>query len=77
MVNVYPNLTSGLVYIESTKESEEIMHISVTGLSGKQVYKTSTYQNNYSIDLTSETPGIYIVNIQAGNVSKAYKIIKK
>jgi hypothetical protein len=76
-VQVYPSQTSGLVFIESVKESEEKMHISVTGLNGSQVYNTTTHQNNYRVDLRNEAAGIYVVKVRTGEISNTFKIIKK
>jgi hypothetical protein len=57
MVNIYPNPTSGLFKINTLNPGL----IEILDLTGKAVYSGVTDQQNTLLDLTGQTPGIYLV----------------
>jgi hypothetical protein len=65
-----------MIKVTSNKESEESMNVSICNLNGKVVYKATTHQNIFDIDLTGETPGIYFVKVDIGGASKVIKVVK-
>ena len=59
--DVYPNPTSGLVYIESMKSEKEINHIALYNLAGK---KRNIRRNNNALNLEALPEGIYFIVVE-------------
>jgi hypothetical protein len=68
---MYPNPTSGELYIRSTHPIESI---EVYSLLGALVYETRSFSK--SINLSDLNAGIYICQINAGTKRVSKKIIK-
>lgn len=78
-VTVYPNPTEGEVILTITNGQEEgISSIGVYDDSGK-LLKTLEARGNVSvsIDLSSYSEGVYLINFSQGDNKSFYKIIKK
>ncbi len=58
-VSIYPNPTSGLVYISGIEDAD----ISVYGVSGKLIVSDEMVNENY-VDLSSLSNGIYLIKIE-------------
>ncbi len=69
--NVYPTVTSDIVYIET---EEEIQSIDLISLSG-QYNRIKT--NDNSINISNLPSGIYIIVITTNSYQEHFKIIKK
>jgi len=71
---IYPNPTSGVVYIEA---NADIREIKVVDISGKQVLKMSPNSSRVEVDMSTFEYGIYIFHMvdQNGGVEKR-KMIK-
>ena len=59
--DVYPNPTSGLVYIESMKSEKEINHTVLYNLAGKKI---NIRRNNNSLNLNALPEGIYFIVVE-------------
>lgn len=72
---IYPNPTSGLVYL--TLPPDFIGEINITNINGRSILKSCVSNvGNYTIDLKNETAGLYFVKISSKNgVNKIFKII--
>lgn len=69
---IYPNPTSGVLYIESTLP---IPQLSVFNLLGQSI---ATNQNTNQIDLSKAEAGVYLLKIEDANGnSKTHKIVKE
>ncbi|MCK4662823.1 MAG: T9SS type A sorting domain-containing protein [Bacteroidales bacterium] len=75
-VEVYPNPTSSVITVESTKVSEKPMNVSISSIYGNIVYKVTTHQNSINVDLSPEDSGIYIVKVEVNGVTTVNKVIK-
>jgi uncharacterized protein (DUF2249 family) len=71
---IYPNPTNGELFVSHPLNSE--FNITITDITGK-VLKTTTLQNNESLDVTSYPQGMYFIQVESGNERNTYKFIKK
>lgn len=75
LLRVYPNPFSKLLYINSSKESDE-MHVQIYNSIGKNVFDQKIYQTNtYQLNLSELTDGIYYLKI-ISEKTENFKIIK-
>ncbi len=65
-INVFPNPTSGLVYIE-TKIPDNLIHVSVFNMNGQELIKQSLKGQKAMIDLTGYPNGLYLVKTTSGS----------
>lgn len=73
-ISIYPNPTTDFVKIKTNNNST----VNIINLVGKVVYNSNVSQNEISIDVSSWSAGIYIVNITNENGKKnSYKLIKQ
>lgn len=74
---VYPNPTSSILTIQS-KINISISEVNVFDLLGKQLLNKKTSVSSTEIDLTSYSPGVYLLEVISENNQKSiHKIIKK
>jgi len=74
-ISVYPNPTLGIVSFEPS--NEKIKKITISDITGKQVFENINLSNIQSIDLSDFKNGIYTVSIQTENKIYTTKIIKR
>ena len=73
-VNIYPNPTNGVVNISFVDNS--IKKIEIVDLLGKKIYSHTISDNkNLTIDLSTLSKGIYMVNIQKDDSTVSKKLI--
>lgn len=73
-LSIYPNpVTGGKVFISSTKNHDKI--IEIYNVLGKSVYKTRI--RGRELDVSTLTPGIYILKIQEDKARATRKIVVK
>lgn len=72
--NIYPNPTNGELFVSHPLNSE--FNITITDITGK-VLKTTTLQNNESVDVASYPQGMYFIQVGSENERNTYKFIKK
>ncbi len=70
-VQVYPNPTSGILYI--TKSFDGASTIEVCDMTGKLLFTTSANE----LDLSGFEDGVYLIRVDAGEKSAVYRVIKK
>jgi GEVED domain/Secretion system C-terminal sorting domain len=79
-VNVYPNPTTGMVFIDITTKQLKALNIIVTNATGQEVYRqtNSTVDGTFSIslDLGNLAKGVYMLKIQSekGSIIKSLLI---
>jgi predicted outer membrane repeat protein len=75
-INVYPNPTSGIVYLDLSNADSEIT-LQVLSVDGR-IIKTfkGIYASNLTIDLSDEANGLYFFNISSNKHYKTFKIAK-
>lgn len=73
-LSIYPNpVTGGKVYISSTKNQDK--EIEIYNVLGKPVQKTRL--NGRELDVSTLTPGIYILKIKEGKAKATRKLVVK
>ncbi|MGA8854205.1 MAG: T9SS type A sorting domain-containing protein [Christiangramia sp.] len=73
-LSIYPNpVTGGKVYISSTQNDDKI--IEIYNVLGKPVHKTRL--RGRELDVSTLTPGIYILKIQEGKAKATRKLVVK
>ena len=73
-ISIYPNPTNGLININFDKNIEKII---VSNVSGKVVKEININSNNYIIDLSNQTKGVYIISIITDNSVITEQVIKE
>ena len=76
LLSLYPNPTSQVLYVSHPELN--LLGIQIVDLNGKQMY-SGTIQKNVPLDVSTYTPGMYLVTIKNKETNKknTYKIIKK
>ena len=59
LVRVYPNPASEIINVEAKKEMRKPLRVQLFDLTGKVVKETTSYQNKFSVDISSLHSGIY------------------
>lgn len=77
-ITLFPNPTRGAlgVNIQGGDPKEKIMIYLYSG-NGHQLYSTQAIIGLNTVDMTTFTPGWYILRVVAGNEKREYKIIKE
>ena len=75
-LKVFPNPVNELLYISHPTENN--FDIYLTDITGKKIFKGEV-QNQYPINISQYTRGIYLLTIMTGEIKKTntYKIIKR
>jgi len=80
-ISVYPNPTAGIFTVSLGDNGVSNAVISVTDVMGKEVfvknYETQDGANALSVDLSSQSAGIYMVNVMQGEKLSTTKVIVK
>ena len=72
-ISIYPNPTKGLIHIKTVDNN--IKKISITNISGKQIFEKKQIRQNETIDLFGLGSGIYIICIRTDDEIFMAKII--
>jgi photosystem II stability/assembly factor-like uncharacterized protein len=78
-VSIYPNPVSSIVTIELSNEIEGDFMISIFSVDGKLLLKrqfSAINNNRLTLDLSSFSTGLYILNIQGKSISGSFKLLK-
>ena len=78
LVNVYPNPNTGKFTVEANLPATEQVRISVTNLLGQEVAVISNgalNQNTFSVDLSNQKAGVYLLNITTSKQSVTKRIV--
>jgi aldose sugar dehydrogenase len=59
LVKIYPNPVSNILYVQGKKEMRKPLLVQMYDINGKLVNVTTSYKNNFSIDISSLSKGIY------------------
>ena len=75
---VYPNPSSGIFNIK-LQNNQTNLKVNVIDVSGKRVFQSDiiSNENNYQLDLSNLSIGIYFLNLQGSNYKTTKKIIIK
>lgn len=77
-IKIYPNPTRGNLKIELNINSDiEKIQINIINIKGQLVYKTNELENSYTINLSSEPKGAYILIMQVNDKRYEWKIFKE
>jgi|GEM_PF-2894877 len=74
-IKIYPNPTTGLVYIDCGEFNNDNCKLKVISVSGTIIYESELNNMLQKIDLTSYTKGVYIIRIEIEGNSIAKRII--
>jgi subtilisin family serine protease len=76
-VKLYPNPNNGKFLIEINEYVEEKVSVSVFDIFGKKVFDDVFSSNNFQVETTNLSTGIYFVKISSNNINETIKFIKK
>lgn len=77
-LNFYPNPSDGRFTLDFEVEGKQPVIIRITDINGREVYKEEVKgegRHSRPIDISSESKGTYILNLQQGKKSKSKKIV--
>jgi PQQ-dependent dehydrogenase (s-GDH family) len=76
---VRPNPVQQILYIHGKKDFHKPLQAELYDLSGKVLRKEQEFKNDFSIDVTSLKPGVYILKMYNGSdvEDQVYKVIKQ
>ncbi|MEO7311389.1 MAG: T9SS type A sorting domain-containing protein [Chitinophagaceae bacterium] len=78
--DVYPTLTNGPVNVEVFTSANSKIQYTVSNLAGQKMISQTAMVNQFSketIDLTSLTPGLYLLQVSGSDGQRAFKIVKQ
>lgn len=73
--SVYPNPTSGVLFVKSDEKINNVLIYSVAGQMIKNFKNIET--NESKIDISDFLPGIYLIKVETKSAQKILKVIKK
>lgn len=73
-ISIYPNPTSNTIQISTIHKIDQI---EIVDFSGKKIFSEKGNDLKNTIDLTTYSKGIYILNVNSGGVISTHRIIKK
>jgi hypothetical protein len=77
-ISLYPNPTSGSITLTSEAASfTSSDKLEVYSITGRLMHSSPIAQSHTSVDLTSFTKGIYILNATVGGVVRSFKVVKE
>lgn len=76
-VKIYPNPTQGLLKVEIPIQEKASITITVLTIQGALVKKLQVSGAFTEIDLRSQSPGVYLMQISIGEAVSEWKIIKE
>ncbi len=75
-VSIYPNPTTGKIFIDmSVKKGENIETVEIINTIGKTIKQYTVNNNTISIDISSQTKGIYFVKVTTNKGVAISKVI--
>ena len=75
-VKIYPNPTENLINLVFQDPSMNERNISIIDFKGVLINKYSSMDKEFSIDLSTYSEGVYLLNIVEGSVCVKRKIVK-
>jgi PQQ-dependent dehydrogenase (s-GDH family) len=78
-VSVYPNPTSGALYVESKRGTHKPLRVEMYDQLGRKIIDQVTSKDNFSIDISQFMNGVYIFKLYNGHdvLMTTEKIVKK
>lgn len=77
-IRVYPNPTKGQLQIKIIGTSTNLPKtVTLIGMNGSVLIRRSASDNEYTLDLSSLSSGMYILSIHMEDMKKEFKIIKE
>jgi len=74
-ISIYPNPSSGHVWIKSNTYSETNFNIIVRDVLGMEKAEIKNIALPFDLDLSNNAKGVYLINISNGKISTTQKII--
>lgn len=71
-LNIYPNPTNNILYIEA----DEINKVRISDIVGQVLFEKNTHDNNVQIDMSNYATGQYFIQVHVSNGVATRKIIK-
>jgi photosystem II stability/assembly factor-like uncharacterized protein len=77
-IKIYPNPTTGNLFIEQVNPAEEIKSVSIINASGQTITtkKQISYSGPVHFDLSGVQPGLYLIRIEYTGNARFMKVIK-
>ncbi|MCF8372579.1 MAG: T9SS type A sorting domain-containing protein [Bacteroidales bacterium] len=79
IVSIFPNPSNGMITVQVNYQATDDVKLSVFNQLGQEIMFTreskTTYSLSKNIDLSTQAPGIYFLNIESGKLDYSKKII--
>jgi hypothetical protein len=76
-LSVYPNPTSGLIYLKDYDISSSPVKAEVRNSLGQIVFAETDFKMNDAIDLSNKAQGMYFIQIKDGSKVQSFKVLKQ
>ena len=73
-VHLYPNPTSGMLYVQTTLEN---FNIQISNILGKVVFQSQSNSGHSEVSMQDFAAGLYFVSLFNQDRHKKFKVIKK
>lgn len=75
-VSLYPNPSSGIAFLEIDADFNEIYHVKVVNLIGKEIFQSEVQSGQkLKVDLQHMPAGVYFVQIERGDIKVTKRLI--
>ncbi len=71
-ISVYPNPTTGIIYLQGQAENTQVK---ICDVLGNSIYQNNGAASNLQIDLSTQPNGVYLMSIQTGGGTVNKKIV--
>jgi outer membrane protein assembly factor BamB len=75
-IKVYPNPSSGIVYIQSSSFWQNASVV-VTDITGRKISKSEISKDDLAIDLSHLSEGLYLISVEKDAQKNTFKILLK
>lgn len=77
IISLYPNPSTGMIHLSIAEENVDALTVTVYNMLGEEVYtgKISSGATSFSIDLSNEAEGVYLVTVNSPVSSVSKKVI--
>lgn len=66
LISIYPNPTSGFLYVHGKKELRKPLLVQIFDIYGRMLKEVTSFRNDFPVDVSSFMPGTYLLKLYNG-----------
>ncbi len=66
LISIYPNPTTGFLYVQGKKELRKPLLVQICDIYGRTLKEETSFRNNFPVDVSSFMPGTYLLKLYNG-----------